>query len=60
MFFLEDGKRSKAYQQFMNNVFSFTVTGKAAKHDDAPDSLSMVCDMAFRFKNKVEIVARPW
>lgn len=60
MFFLEDGKRSKAYQQFMNNVFSFTVTGKAAKHDDAPDSLSMVCDMAFRFKNKAEIIARPW
>lgn len=60
MFFLEDGKRSKAYQQFMNNMFSFTVTGKAAKHDDAPDSLAMVCDMAFRFKNKVEVIQRPW
>ena len=60
MFFLEDGKRSKAYQQFMNNMFSFTVTGKAAKHDDAPDSLAMVCDMAFRFKNRVEVISRPF
>lgn len=60
MFFLEDGKRSKAYQQFMNNMFSFTVTGKAAKHDDAPDSLAMICDMAFRFKNRVEVISRPF
>ena len=60
MVFLQDGKRSKAYQAFMNNVFAFTVTGKSAKHDDAPDSCAMVCDMAFRYKNRVEIITRPF
>ena len=44
--FLEDGKRDKAYSLFMQNVYSFKITGKN-KHDDAPDSLSMAADMAF-------------
>lgn len=60
MVFLSDGKRSKAYQKFMTSIFSFTVTGKAAKHDDAADACSMVCDMAFKFGNKVEVFSRPW
>lgn len=60
MVFLQDGKRSKAYQMFMNNLFAFTVTGKQAKHDDAPDSLAMACDMAFRYANRVEIIQRPF
>lgn len=47
MIFLSDGYRSKEYQQFMNNLFSFTITGKEAKHDDAPDSLAMAIDFAF-------------
>lgn len=60
MVFLSDGKRSKAYQQFMNNMFSFTVTGKAAKHDDAADACAMVVDMAFRMNNRVEVFRRPF
>lgn len=60
MLFLADGNRSKSYQQFMTNMFTFTVTGKAAKHDDACDALSMVCDMAFKSNNKVEVFSRPW
>ena len=60
MVFLQDGKRSKQYQAFMNNMFAFTVTGKAAKHDDAPDACAMVCDMAFRYERRVEIVSRPF
>lgn len=44
--FLEDGKRSKEYNLFMQNVYSFKITGKN-KHDDAPDSLCMACDLAF-------------
>ena len=60
MFFLEDGKRSKAYQQFMNNMFSFTVTGKAAKHDDAGDSLAMAIEFAFKMNNRVEVMRRPF
>jgi len=45
--FLTSDKRSKEYQAFMDNVFSFTINGKN-KHDDAPDSLAMASDMAFR------------
>lgn len=46
MIFLEEGKRSKEYQMFMQNVLSFKVTGKN-KHDDAPDSLQMAITFAF-------------
>lgn len=60
MIFLSDGKRSKAYQQFMNSMYAFTVTGKQAKHDDACDALAMTCDMAFRFNAKAEVFQRPF
>lgn len=60
MVFLSDGKRSKPYQQFMNVVFSFTVTGKQAKHDDACDSLAMAIDFAFKLSNRIEVFKRPW
>lgn len=45
--FLEDGKRSKEYQLFMQQVYSFKIAGKN-KHDDAPDSLAMAADMVYR------------
>lgn len=57
--FLEDGKRSKPYSQFMQNVFSFKMVGKN-KNDDAPDSLAMLADMMFHPSNKVEAVKRPY
>ena len=44
--FLAEGKRSKAYQMFMQNVFSFKVVGKN-KNDDAPDSLQMALTFAY-------------
>lgn len=44
MIFVQDGLRTKEYAQFMQNMFSFTYTGKAAKHDDAPDCCAMVID----------------
>lgn len=59
MVFLSDGNRSKPYSQFMQNLFSFTVTGKAAKHDDAPDSLAMAIEFAF-LDSKAEVFRRPW
>ena len=46
MVFLKDGKRSKEYSLFMQNVFSFKITGKN-KHDDAPDSLQMAIAYAY-------------
>jgi hypothetical protein len=45
-YFLEDGKRSAEYQKFMQNVYSFKFM-KKNKHDDAPDSLAMLCDMIY-------------
>lgn len=59
MVFLQEGNRSKAYSQFMQNLFSFTVTGKSAKHDDAPDSLAMVIDFAFFGVAKAEVMSSP-
>lgn len=58
-YFLEDGKRTKEYSQFMQSVFSFTLTGKN-KHDDAVDSLSQAVDMILKPKNKVEVFKRPF
>ena len=49
MIFLQ--KRDKEYEQFMQNVFSFTMNGKN-KHDDAPDSLAMTISYTF-FQNAV-------
>ena len=46
MIFLENGKRTKEYELFMNEVYAFKVMGKN-KHDDAPDSLAMTIDFAF-------------
>lgn len=57
MIFLEAGKRSKAYEKFMQNVYAFSMTGKV-KHDDAPDSLAMAINMAFFGDNKIQIVRR--
>ena len=59
MVFLQEGNRSKAYSQFMQNLFSFTVTGKSAKHDDAPDSLAMAIDFAFFGVAKAEVMSSP-
>lgn len=55
--FLESGKRSKQYDLFMQNVYSFTMFGKN-KHDDAPDSLAMLMDMAFTQSRKAEAFRR--
>lgn len=52
-------QRSKPYDLFMQNLYSFKVTGKN-KHDDAPDSLSMACDMVFGRGSKVELFKRPF
>lgn len=60
MLFLESGKRSKAYELFMQNVFSFAI-GRKNVHDDAPDSLAMTIVMAiFGYMNRVEIIKRPF
>ncbi len=57
MIFLGEGHRSKEYELFMQNVYSFSVNGKN-KHDDAPDSLAMAVNMAFFVVPMAEIVSR--
>ena len=59
MIFRESGKRSKEYNLFMQNVFSYKITGKN-KNDDAPDSLSMAIDMVDNPYRKVEVIKRPF
>ena len=57
MIFRESGKRTKAYELFMQNVFSFKMFGKN-KHDDAPDSLAMAIDMAFGRQREAKVFTR--
>lgn len=59
MYFLESGCRSKEYEAFMQNVFSFKILGRN-KHDDAPDSLAMAIGMMHHGSNKVEAIKRPF
>ncbi len=56
--FLESGKRSKEYEMFMQNVYSFKIVGKN-KHDDAPDSLQMAITFAFpKIDTKITVARR--
>lgn len=59
MVFRESGKRSKAYELFMQNVFTFKMFAKN-KNDDAPDSLAMAIDMLLRPKKGIEVFRRPF
>lgn len=61
MVFLQDGIRPKEYSQFMQNLYSFTFNGKAAKHDDAPDVCAMLIDyVTVGSMVKAEVFKRPW
>lgn len=60
MYFLEEGKRSREYSLFMQNVYAFKMTGKN-KHDDAVDSLAQAVD-AIRGSSaaRVSVFNRPF
>lgn len=58
-YFREEGKRSKEYSLFMQNLFSFKVTGKN-KHDDAPDSLSQAVEMVRGTYGVISVFKRPY
>lgn len=45
-YFLDTPHRDSDYRAFMDEVTMFTQSGKNA-HDDAPDSLAMVCDLLY-------------
>ena len=58
MVFRENGHRSKEYQAFMENVFSFKFTKSTKQHDDAPDSLAMAISFSRRGEAKAQIMRR--
>lgn len=57
MYFLKSEFRSKPYQKFMQNIFSFKMEGKV-KHDDGPDSMAQLCMMKIGCGSKVQIFSR--
>lgn len=57
MIFLEEGKRDKEYELFMQNMYSFSINGKN-KHEDAPDSCAMAMNMAFFGSSEVVVMKR--
>jgi predicted phage terminase large subunit-like protein len=59
MYFLDVEHRNKEYTKFMQNVFSFTVTGKN-KNDDAADSLAMAIDVLNKSSYKPAVFKRPF
>lgn len=52
-------QRSKEYESFLQNVFSFTMNGKN-KHDDAPDSLAMAISYTFMSSVAISVRQRPF
>lgn len=58
LYFLEAGKRSKDYVLFMQNLFSYKITGKN-KNDDGPDSLAMGIEMKLDSSGSYQILKKP-
>ena len=57
MIFRESGKRSKEYNLFMQNVFSYKMFAKN-KNDDAPDSLAMAISMVRSNEERAQVFKR--
>lgn len=57
-YFIDKKNRTKEYDEFMRQVTTFTVSGKN-KHDDAPDSLSMLAELVCSDYGRVEVFRRP-
>lgn len=58
--FLFHDLQSSEYRAFMRNVYGFTITGKS-KHDDAPDSLSMLSELVKGLTGStINIIKRPF
>lgn len=58
MWFLKPECRSKPYQKFIQNLYTFKMEGKV-KHDDAADSLAQLCNMKIGTKSTVQIINSP-
>ena len=58
-YFIDEAHRSKEYRAFMKEVTLFVQTGKN-KHDDAPDSLAMLCELLDNRNRVVTVMRRPF
>ena len=58
-YFLDEGKRSKDYSQFMQNVYSFKLTGRN-KQDDSVDSIAQAVEMVRSTVGAVSVFKRPF
>ena len=59
LYFLSENNRNEEYTRFMNEVTSFTFTGKNV-HDDAPDSLAGLAAYLFEKQKVVTFGVRPF
>ena len=60
MVFLREGKRTKEYTQFMQNIYSFTFVMARNAHDDAADVCSQTIDFAFHGISKAVAMRSPF
>lgn len=58
MYFLQNEFRSKPYQKFIQNLYSFKMEGKV-KNDDAPDSMAQLCMMKLGVATKAQVIDSP-
>lgn len=59
--FMDESVCSKEYKSALNNLYSYSMSGKKAKHDDAPDSLAMAVDFIDSFAGcVVSVLKRPF
>ena len=56
-YYLAEEFRDDDYKRFMNELTTFSFTGKNL-HDDAPDSLAGLCDFLYKGNNVVKVVRR--
>lgn len=57
MYFVDADHRTKQYQKFISNLYTFKMEGKV-KHDDGPDSMAQLCTMKLRDVASVQIMSR--
>lgn len=60
MIFLQEGKRSKEYSQFMQNLYSFTFVMRKNAKDDAADVCASCIDFAFHGISKAVAMRSPF
>lgn len=57
MYFVDADHRTKQYQKFISNLYTFKMEGKV-KHDDGADSMAQLCTMKLGDVASVQIMSR--